>query len=142
MAQAIPEASIKFAAKEDKEMKRGRINPYSVKGKIRRDREKALVVYLAEYRAKGRCEICFGLPDFRGLSGAHIELRDYTGANDTAGNIVIACGRCHDHSRHFKGLCISQEAALELVRKQNEKYGIDPKMTGADVLLRQGVIDD
>ena len=115
-------------------MKRSSISPISAKGKIRRDRERALDKFLNENRAKGWCEICGQLPDFRGLSGAHIEPRDYTGANDTAGNKVIACGRCHDHSRFFKGLCISQEEALELVAKLNEKYGINPELTGKDLL--------
>ncbi len=117
-----------------KPLKRSRPKPVSDKGEIRRDRERALDAYLAEYRADGLCEICHLLPDFRGLSGAHIEPRDYTGANDTAENKVIACGRCHDHSKYFRGLCITQAEAKKLVAVLNKEHSIDPKMTGADVL--------
>lgn len=115
-------------------MKRTRIKPVSTKGRIRRAREKKLDAFLAECRAFGMCEICGRSPDFRGLSGAHIEPRDYTGANDTAENKVIACGRCHDHSKYPTGLCITQEEAKKLVAILNKEHGIDPKLPGADVL--------
>ena len=118
----------------NKPLKRSRVKPISAKGQIRRAREKALDTYLTTNRAKGRCEICGREPDFRGLSGAHIEPRDYTGANDTAENKVISCGRCHDHGKFFKGICITQAEAKKLVDLLNKEHGIDPKMTGADVL--------
>ena len=113
-----------------------RINHVSTKGRRRRALEKKLDLYLMIVRAEGLCEICGREPDWRGLSGAHIEPRNYTGSNDTAGNKLCACGRCHDHSRYAKGLCITQEEAKKLVALLNEEHGIDPGMTGADVLRR------
>lgn len=105
----------------------------SDKRRLREEKERALDAYLAEHRAFGRCEICGRDPDFRGLSGAHIERRDYTGANDTAGNKVIACGRCHDHSRYGKGLCITQEKAKKLVSILNKFHGIPSNLTGGSL---------
>ncbi len=122
-------------------LKRSRPKPQSDKGKLRRELERALDAYLLEYRAGGLlCEICSFYPDFRGIGGAHIEPRDFTGANDTAENKVMACGRCHDHSKYAKnkGLCITQAEAKKLVAELNKKHGIDPKMTGADVLRMKG----
>ena len=114
-------------------MKKSKIKGVSDKGRIRRTLEIKLDLYLLENRAFGLCEICGRQPDFRGLSGAHIEPRDYKGLNDTAGNKLIACARCHDHSRFGNGLCITQEEALKLVSILNAEHGIDPGMTGADV---------
>ena len=105
----------------------------STKGRIRRALEIKLDLYLLENRANFLCEICGMAPDFRGLSGAHIKPRDYKGLNDTAGNKLIACARCHDHSKFGNGLCITKEEALKLVSILNTEHGIDPGMTGADV---------
>lgn len=52
------------------------------------------MAYLIEFRAKGRCEECGQLPDWRGLQGHHIVKRSQ-GGEDTAENCLINCGRCH-----------------------------------------------
>jgi len=93
--------------------------------RIRLDKNlRELVQYLKEERAHGVCEICDQTPDFRGLQGAHIERRARDGSNDTPENIIIACGRCHDHSKFGKGLAVSKERALKIVEIRNREYNI------------------
>jgi len=93
--------------------------------RIRLDKNlRELVQYLREERAHGVCEICSLNADFRGLQGAHIERRARDGSNDTPENIVIACGRCHDHSKYKNGLAIHIEECLRLVEARNIKYNI------------------
>ena len=84
-------------------------------------RLRKLVRFLAEHRAFGKCEICGLLPDWRGLGGAHIERRDRYGKNDTLENLLICCGRCHDHTLYRPGgLICGKEKAKEIVRQKND----------------------
>ena len=85
-------------------------------------------------RAQLRCEICHHLPDWRGLSGAHCirRARGIKSAPDVAWNVLIACGRCHNHTIFpVTGLPLTEEEALKLAKDRNEKYGIDPMYDGS-----------
>ena len=94
-------------------------------------RLRKLVRFLVEHRAFGKCEICGLPPDWRGLSGAHIERRDRYGKNDTIENLLICCGHCHDHTLYRPGgLICGKEKAKEIVRQKNEQYGIIVKQEG------------
>ena len=89
-------------------------------------RLRKLVRFLAEHRAFGKCEICGQLPNWLGLGGAHIERRDRYGKNDTVENILICCGRCHNHTLYRPGgLICDKEKAKEIVRQRNERYNIE-----------------
>lgn len=83
-----------------------------------------LVKFLISERARGACEICRRPPDWRGFQGAHIERRARDGSNDTIWNIIIACGRCHDHYIHKSGLAVTKERAREIVQLRNQEYNI------------------
>ena len=83
---------------------------------------KLLTEYLAQYRAQGLCELCHQLPDWRGLAGHHVVKRRFN--IHTAGNCLIACGRCHDHTKHGEGIEMYRDDALVLVMKLNNLYGI------------------
>ena len=61
---------------------------------IKRRDYNRLVVDLIVNRAKGLCEKCHQLPDWRGLSGHHKILRSQ-GGEDTPENLIILCGFCH-----------------------------------------------
>ena len=94
-------------------------------------RLRKLVRFLVEHRAFGKCEICGQAGDWRGLGGAHIERRDRYGKNDTVENILICCGRCHNHTLYRPGgLSCGKEKAKEIVRQKNEQYGIIVKQEG------------
>ena len=83
-----------------------------------------LVYHLVYNRSHGLCEICGKKPDWRGLSGHHVIFRS-RGRVDSAGNTLIACGICHDHTKYPKsGLPISVEEAQTLVKRLNEEAGI------------------
>jgi len=116
-------------------VKRSRIKPISDKQRKKNREWHALVAHLVEYRAHGRDELTgryVGFVGKWGLQGAHIRPRRYN--IHTAANCLIADNITHDHSKYGSGLPISQEEALTLVAKLNDKYGIDPGLTGADVL--------
>jgi len=98
-----------------------------------KDREwNALVKYLIIYRAHGRDELDGRTYGRSELGGHHIIPRRFNIHN--AGNCFILSGRNHDHSRWGPGMPVPAAQALVLVAKLNDKYGIDPKMTGADVI--------
>jgi len=121
-------------------LKRSRLPRVSPKQAQKNKEWHALVAHLVEYRAHGRDELSgryVGFVGKWGLQGAHIQPRRYN--IHTAGNCLIADNITHDHSKYPNGLPISQEEALELVAKLNEKYGIDPELTGADVLRMKGI---
>ena len=80
-------------------MKRTRIKPISAKEKARRRKWNELVLYLIQFRARGKCEECHRSPDFRGLQGHHIIKRSQ-GGEDTKENCEILCGRCHAIKGH------------------------------------------
>jgi len=116
-------------------VKRSRLNPISDKQAQKNKEWHALVAHLVEYRAHGRDELSgryVGFVGKWGLQGAHIKPRIYN--IHTAANCLIADNITHDHSKYGSGLPISQEEALAFVAKQNEKYGIDPELTGKDIL--------
>jgi 5-methylcytosine-specific restriction endonuclease McrA len=48
-------------------------------------------------RSGGRCMICGGLPDWRGLAIHHLELRQMGGTRRvyTDDDLAVVCGRCH-----------------------------------------------
>jgi len=120
-------------------MKRSPLNPVSPKQRVKNREWHALVAYLAEYRAHGRDEWSrryVGFVGKWGLQGAHIRPRRYN--IHTAANCLIADNITHDHSKYPNGLPLSQEAALALVAKLNKEHGIDPKLTGKDLLRKQG----
>ena len=82
--------------------------------------------YLVIVRAKGVCEICGSSYN---LQGAHIIERS-VGGKDNAGNILIACGYCHDHQKYVHGLPIEPVEALRLVDEKNRACGISRYLTG------------
>ncbi len=49
----------------------------------------------------GRCQICGGLPDWRGLSPHHNKKRSHGGDEDPK-NIKWACGKCHSATEGVK----------------------------------------
>jgi hypothetical protein len=85
--------------------------------------------YLRAVRAGGLCEICGSSYH---LQGAHIIERS-TGGHDNAGNIIIACGTCHDHAQYTHGLPINPVEALALVAQKNREHGISKFLTGDQV---------
>ena len=67
------------------------------------------------------------------LDGAHIIPKTRVGCTWTAKNCLLVsrwCG-CHDHGKYGDGLKMGIEAALEIARKRNEKYGINPDYDGS-----------
>lgn len=87
--------------------------------------------YLKARRAKGRCEV----PDCGStynLQGAHIIERS-VGGKDTAGNIIIACGNCHDHTKYEHGLPFPQSDLLAYIWGKNREMLIRNSLTGADI---------
>ncbi len=88
-----------------------------------------LVLFLIQFRARGKCEICNKDPDSRGLQGAHIERR--MPGNYIASNCIVACAVCHDHSKYGDGLSIGREKASALVAELNKKYGIKEDWDGS-----------
>lgn len=51
-------------------------------------------------RAKGRCEKCNCLGDWRGLSCHHIKKRRFN--DDSPENLIVLCGRCHSLEEHIR----------------------------------------
>lgn len=96
-----------------------------------------LTQYLMSKRAHDRCEIratpeCHERnyrPDWRGLSPQHIILRAQ-GRIDTAGNILIGCGDCHNHQRYATGTPLSRDQQLVLVDRLNKQYRIRGGLDG------------
>lgn len=117
-----------------KPLKRSRIKPVTKK-QLRIYLEwKALGRYLAERRvglAGQQCEIPWCYSHFN-LQAHHIIFRRFNIHN--AGNCLITCCDCHRHDKYGPGIPIPAEQALIEVALLNKKYGIDPRMTGADVL--------
>jgi len=67
------------------------------------------------------------------FDGAHIIPKTRVGCTWTAKNCLLVsrwCG-CHDHGKYGDGLKMGIEAALEIARKRNEKYGINPDYDGS-----------
>jgi hypothetical protein len=113
-------------------MKKSPLKQRGKKTKARMERLAKLVKFLIDYRAHGKCEICAEYPSsIRILGGAHIEPRDYIGANDTIDNIIIACNQCHNHDNYASyehgGLKITKDRAREIVRRRNEQYLIESR---------------
>ncbi|GAG55627.1 unnamed protein product [marine sediment metagenome] len=81
-------------------MKRTRIKPISAKEKARRKKWNELVLYLIQYRARGKCESCKKSPDFRGLQGHHIIKRSQ-GGEDEETNAIVLCGKCHAKAHYI-----------------------------------------
>ena len=105
-------------------MKRTPIPWQSKKQAQRQAGFKALVLYLYEAWAGGRCEIC-GTTKY--LWGHHIGKRAQCGP-DTPDNTIILCyGGCHDHNRWATGMPISQAAAWALVARLNQEHQISWK---------------
>ncbi len=106
------------------------------------ERERNLQIlkrFLLSRRAGGCCEIPY-CGSARNLQAAHIIERS-VGGKDTAGNILIACGNCHDHQKYPHGLPISQEDALILVTNLNREHSISNFLTG-DLIPNGGEIND
>lgn len=102
-------------------MKRTPIARQSKKQTKRQAEFRALVLYLIEERAHGRCEIC---GTTRYLWGHHIGKRSQCGP-DTPGNIIILCyGGCHDHNRYATGMAITQDEARALAARLNRLHNI------------------
>lgn len=99
-----------------------------------------LVAYLAEHRAKRLCEIratpvCQGRnyhPRWPGLSGHHVIKRS-RGRVDTAGNIIIGCPDCHNHTKYGDGTPLSIIELLTIINRQNKKYGISGDLDGSQL---------
>ncbi len=75
---------------------------------------------------------CCGMPQLK-LDGAHIIGKTRAGCTWTAKNCLLVsrwCG-CHSHQDYADGLRMSIEEALEIARKRNEKYGINPDYDGS-----------
>lgn len=97
-----------------------------------------LVRYLMANRAHDRCEIQAAAechershrPDWRGLSGHH-PIKRSQGRIDTAGNILIACGDCHNHQRYGTGTPLSRDEQLILANKLNKQYKIKGDLDGS-----------
>ncbi len=117
-----------------KPLKCSRPNPVSKKQEIKNAEWRALGRYLVEHRAKDKCEIPRCVGNYN-LQAHHILFRRYNIHN--AGNCLIACGKCHSHHEWGPGIPIPAEQALLLVAELNSKAGIDPNMTGADVLNKE-----
>jgi 5-methylcytosine-specific restriction endonuclease McrA len=110
-------------------MKRTAISQRSPKQAKREAALGRLKAYLLINRASGVCEICGSIYH---LQAAHVVERARLG-RDSAGNIIIACGGCHDHYKYVHGLPLSPEEALLLLKEKNEAAGIEPELTGSDL---------
>jgi hypothetical protein len=67
------------------------------------------------------------------MDGAHIIPKTRAGCTWTAKNCLLVsrwCG-CHDHGKYADGLRIPIVEALEIARKRNVKYGINPDYDGS-----------
>jgi hypothetical protein len=89
-----------------------------------------LVKFLSQFTVgKTECCRCFVFQH----DGAHIIPKTRAGCTWTAKNCLLVsrwCG-CHDHGKYGDGLKMGIEAALEIARKRNEKYGINPDYDGS-----------
>jgi len=102
---------------------------------MQRERERNLQKlkhYLLAVRANGTCEVP-GCGSRYNLQAAHIRERS-TGGKDTAGNIIIACGVCHDHAKYTHGLPLEPDELIALVAGLNKEAKISGSLTGAEVV--------
>jgi len=111
-----------------KPLRRSRIKPVSPKQEQKNLEWHALVAYLVKERAEWKCELCGGWNE---LQGHHIIFRRYNIHN--AGNCLIACSKCHAHSRFPNGLVLSKREALKLVSELNKEAGIPDNLTGSSL---------
>lgn len=95
--------------------------------------------FLLSKRAGGCCEFPY-CGSARNLQAAHIIERS-VGGKDTAGNIIIACGNCHDHSKYPHGLPLPQEDVQLLVANLNREHSISNFLTG-DLIPNGDEIND
>ncbi len=65
------------------------------KGQAQKQKIWRAVVAACVWRAKGRCEKCGNLPDWRGLQGHHIMPRSKGGVYAPE-NCLIVCANCHE----------------------------------------------
>jgi hypothetical protein len=67
------------------------------------------------------CEVCgAAIWDILGAR-AHIDERSDMGKN-TAGNLIVACGTCHDHGKYADGgLACGTVEAKRIVKERNER---------------------
>lgn len=74
-----------------------KINPVSDKRQAQIEHEAELMPALIA-RARGRCEHCHGLPDWRGLSRHHLRHKGMGGSSHvyTLAELELWCGPCHD----------------------------------------------
>jgi hypothetical protein len=115
--------------------------PGGIKHNRQNERERnlqKLKLFLITNRAGGKCELPY-CGSARNLQEHHIKERS-VGGKDTTGNIIIACGNCHDHQKYVHGLPISPEEALFLVTQKNGECGISNFLTG-DVVPNGGLVD-
>jgi len=75
-------------------MNRVRIKPISKKRREQLRKEALLKIELLD-RARGRCEKCGNLPDWRGLSKHEIKSRAQGGDPLDPDNCEMLCGGCH-----------------------------------------------
>ena len=75
-------------------MKRSRLKPVSEKMRQQLVEERKFKQELL-VRCKGKCEICFKLPDWRGLSKHEIIKRSHGGNPLDPLNCLLLCGKCH-----------------------------------------------
>lgn len=100
-------------------MKRTRVNPKSAKQTKKEERYFALLQYLVDVRAEGKCELCGKYLYPLGYYGHHIRKRAQAGL-DVPSNLLILCRTgCHDHLKYPSGTRLTEEEQLKLVEKRN-----------------------
>jgi hypothetical protein len=117
-------------------MKRTAIKKVSARQLKRQENWNNLVAFLSKrgmHSGFYETECCKSISTQK-LDGAHIIGKTREGCTWTAKNCLLVsrwCG-CHDHGKYGDGLSMPIVAALEIARKRNKKYGINPDYDGSD----------